>query len=228
MVKKNIATITVRFGDQKTHKPKSDLQLTWPRGFIGSIDLEFTTNDEVDIISLVGENNLDRVNSIATSYCVKKQYFGDLSIGELNKKFRLLKEQTDSLLEILDDQKFQHFFLNVTEKHYGAEYSSSLAIDPTQPSASLKLIKELRSVSFVCATHLATLKSGRPKNTKNYAEYDLVAELYRLCQDVNGGQLTNKPGNLLEKMVKVLNKPLRLGGNLPGIVRRVITENSPN
>ncbi len=227
MVKKNISTLTLTFGDQKTHKSQSGLQLTWPRGFNGSIDLEFSTEDEGCIINLVGEKNLNRVNAIATIYCVEKQYFGDLSIGELNKRFKLIKEKADSLLEILNEPKLQHFFLNMAEKHFGTEYSFSLAKDPTQPSASLKVLKELKSISFVCGAHLATLKPGRPKNTKNFAEYDLVTELYKLCQDVSGGHLTTKPGNLLEEIVKVLRKPLGLGGNLPGIVRRVITENLP-
>ncbi len=224
---KKISTLTLSFGDPKKQKAKSDTQLSWPRGFTGTADFKLSPEEEAAIIELVGEDNLKRVDAIITIYCVKKEYFNSLSIGALNKKFKLIKEQSETLLELLDDPQLQHFFLNMAERRFGTEYSFNLAKDPVQPSASLKVIKELKSVYFVCSAHLASLKPGRPENTKNFAEYDLLSELVKLCRDVNGSHLTNKPGNLLEKIVKILNKPLGLGGTLPGLVRKVITENLP-
>lgn len=225
---KKVSTITISFGNPKEQDGNKHGKLSWPRGFNGTVDVELSPKEKSAIIELVGKENLKRVDAIIIVYCVKKAYFDSISVGEMNKKFKLIKEKSEYLLELLDATQLQHFFLNMAEKRFGTDFSLRLAKDPMQPSASLKVIKELKSLNFVCRAHLSSLKPGRPENTKKFAEYYLLSELYKLCRDVQGIHLTNKPGNLLEQIVKILNKPLGLGGTLPGLVRKVITENLPS
>ncbi|MDK9709013.1 MAG: hypothetical protein OEL83_18370 [Desulforhopalus sp.] len=212
---------------QVTQKPVRRT-LTFPRGLSGKGHFSFNDKEKSAIILILGEDHFQGVEVESISYLLHKQYDSFNPVGLRNKELLKIKHHVEALVELLEDQGNANHLLNNTVELFGDDICRKIAKGPWTQKTSLEITDHLKLIKMVCTIFDLRLKDqpGRPKGTKNKAEYWLLNQLYYRCQLVNGGHLTTKPNNLLERVVKILSQPLGFGGYLPGITRKVIEQRS--
>ena len=166
-------------------------------------------------------------------YHIKKRFYdGRPSIPKLNETFNDVRMHISALTEILSDALPRDYLLGIAEEYYpdagGKQFLAMKAPPFVNRTPRLQILDALEKLDKVCEASITKQKSGpgKSKGQKDEAVHIFLNKLYRCCEFANGGPLTTKPGNMLACLVKVLNKPLGLGGDLPGVVRKTIEKNT--
>jgi len=175
------------------------------------------------IAEIVEPDKFDRVEGAIIAYAIKKQmYGGRSSVPIKSEKIGEIRKRISALTQLLIEPGTDQYLLGIAEKCFhdvGGIQIIAKPIAAINKNPRLLALDALGMLDKVCeaAINMHPLKPGRPKELKN-AIHVLLDELYDCCKFANGDHLTTKPGNLLELLVKVLNKPLGLGGDLSGLV----------
>lgn len=166
-------------------------------------------------------------------YHIKKRFYdGRPSIPKLNETFKNVRMHISALEKILSDALPRDYLLGIAEEYYphagGKQFLAKKALPFVNRTPRLQILDALEKLDKVCEASIAKQKSGpgKPKGQKDEAVHIFLGNLYRCCESAQGGPLTTKQGNMLERLVKVLSGPLGLGGDLPGVVRKVIEKNT--
>ncbi len=198
----------------------------WPRGKYGKGPwFNPSEEEQTMIIALVGEKHLKLIGSIVNLYLTNKRYYENLSTNELNKKLFEAGEHAAALDKLLQDDIFLAYLQNKFQQFFSEKQAERLVTDPNSTFTSSAMHSDLRLISF--ASQLVKKRqssTGRRTGEKKIAERQLVENLYRFCMSALGDRPTNNPNGILQKLLAILNRPLDLGGTLPGIVRQVIDE----
>lgn len=200
----------------------------WPMSLSGTIpDILLTDEEKAAISELMGENGLKCVIGTAEIFFLKRKYFGETTISELNEKLFQAGKHADALAEILKDRRFVAHLQNKIQGNLANSYKlAARQLDnPGYSHAKSSLLPDLAYIRYVA--HIVKKqqsRTGRRKGQGKIAERFLVQELYRICHQNTGKRPTNNPKGTLQQLIKILNRPLELGGNLPGLVRQIIDE----
>lgn len=197
----------------------------WPTVLNGTVpDRLFTDEEKEEITVLIGYKALDAIESIACRFLLEREYYGKTTINELNKQLFNAAKHADALRRILEDQKTAGYLLNTITDNF----SYDLTKRTVGSSGKLLIHSELGIIKIAAEVLQRKQKrTGRRKGQGKIAERNLVESLYVTCLTVTGKWPTNNPNGTLQQLVAILNRPLDLGGNLPGLVRQIIDERKP-
>lgn len=177
------------------------------------------------VADIVGAEHVGCVGEAIQIYrCKRNFYRGRLPIPQLNKKLEKARGKIADLAELLGESTIRDYLSKIANEHFPEAGGKQLIAGPAPYfgiAPQLHVFDMLEKLDKVCESAIKKQKpgKGRPKGaTSGEAIHDLLFRLYQCCESANGGPLTTKSGNMLEELVKVLNKPLGLGGNLSGIV----------
>ena len=189
----------------------------------------FTEEDEKAIGEIVGQERVEKIRMLADAYLSRKKYYDSLNSKETMDKLFDVEEKAEELITLLSDLATRNNLLTWAGMIFGDEHKQIVAgttpgnkTYPPPPLPAVKNLEEIKKICEIVRRAYKPGKRGRKRGTGDKAAHALVEGLYPICSEVNKGSLTTKPGNLLEQVIKVLNKPLDLGGTLPGITRKVI------
>jgi hypothetical protein len=208
----------------KRHRPDSSSFTEchrWPSVFSGTVpDRIFTDNEEEAIIALMDEKALNGIKIDANAFLRRRKYYGETTINDLNEKLFLAGKHAADLAKLLEDKKLLAYLQNTIHAQLGYER----AAEQSKSDETSILLPYLDSIIWA-ANSLKEYQSraGRRKGQAKIAEHILVEALYDQCIFF-GQRPTNNPNGMLQKLLVILNRPLDLGGTLPGIVRQVINE----
>lgn len=177
---------------------------------------------------MTGKDQFENIECIAISYFINRGYYQNATTNEINNKLIEAGEHAKILSDLLSDGKVFAHLQNKTQSFYSEKEAAKLANNPYSTFASAVILSDLHTIIFV-STILKEQqkKTGRRRGTGKIAEKRLVENLYlKICQ-ISGKPPTNTQNGMFQQLIKILNKPLGLGGTLPGIVRQVIDENKP-
>lgn len=214
------------YGYMKNDSTESKECYTWPRGRYGKGPWCNPTDQEKEmIINLVGEKHLKSVMRFADHYLMNLRYYEKISINELNKKLFAAGEHAAALDELLEDDIFLAFLQNKFEQFLSRKHAEKLVTNPNSTLTSSAMHHDLFWISFVSSL-VKNQQSGRgrPPGAKKIAERQFIEQMYLFCTSVLDQRPTNNPKGTLQQLIKILNRPLELGGNLPGLVRQVIDD----
>lgn len=183
------------------------------------------------IAELIGLEWVKKIELIGNVYLVEKQHFRKLSnVPERNEKLQQIRDHIAELTELLSDKDTKMFLLSTMGEMFGSDEVPRTLLENSSSIShpSLIFMNDLRLIDVVCRASLPEEqpRAGRPKGTYDKAVHNLLEQLYWLCLQASGERLTTKSGNQLQLLVDVLNRPLGLGGNLPGLVRKVIDDHN--
>ncbi len=196
----------------------------WPSVFAGTLpDRIFTDAEETAIIALMDENALNGIKIAANHFLMRRKYYGETTINELNEKLFRAGKHAAELAKLLEDKKLLAHLQNTIHAQFGYE-SAAKQSDGGGTNAKSVLLPYLYSI-IMAAESLKKHQSrtGRRKGQARIAEHILIESFYDECIFF-GQRPTNNPNGILQKLLAILNRPLELGGTLPGIVRQVINE----
>lgn len=195
----------------------------------------FSEEEEKAIAEIVGQEKIEGIRMLADAYLARKKHYDSLNSKEEMDKLFEIGEKTEELTRLLSDLATRNNLLTWAGMAFGDEHKQMIAGttlgNKTYPPPPLPAVKKLEEINTICELVRKAYKPdkpGRKRGSGDKAAYALVEGLYPICSEVNKGSLTTKPGNLLEQIIIVLNKPLKLGGTLPGITRKVIEHFAKN
>lgn len=198
----------------------------WPRGQSGKLPcFKLTDEEEAQIITLVGKKGLESVNTIVNNYLINRQYYEEVSVNELNKKLFEAGEHAAALDELLQNNVFLAYLQNKVQETFSEKYAARLADNPYSSNASSSMLTHLRLIKYSSQeVKERQSNTGRRSGTRKVAEKKLIERLHSYCTKTTRKLPTNNPKGLLQQLIAILNRPLDLGGTLPGIVRQVVDE----
>ncbi len=156
----------------------------------------------------------------ANAFLRQRRYYGETTINELNEKLFLAGKHAADLAKLLEDKKLLAHLQNTIHAQLGYER----AAEQSKSGETSILLPYLDSIIWAAnSLKKHQNRAGRRKGQAKIAEHILIESLYDECIFF-GQRPTNNPNGILQKLLAILNRPLELGGTLPGIVRQVINE----
>lgn len=196
----------------------------WPVSFSG-IDpfFKLSESEQAAIEKIIGENQIDRIICIADSYLIEKKSRSQKTVNELNNGLFEIGTYCDKLIDLLEDKVLLAHLQNKVQNSFNSEeLAAKLVENPYSYHPSASILNQLKIMSTVCNLVKKNQKKTGRRSGANIAEYHLIELLYFKCLECTGKRPKNNPKGSLQKLVKVLSKPLGLNNNLSGIVRKVI------
>ena len=186
------------------------------------------------VANIVTEKHLESVGEAILIYFTHRNRYRERPhIPQINKKLEKAREHIAALTELLCESKTRDYLFGIAREYFPDAGGKQLIATVTpifNKTPRLHALDSLEKLDKVCEAAIKKQKpgKGRPKGANSgEAIHDLLFRLYQCCESSNGGPLTLTQGNMLEKLVKVLNKPLGLGGDLSGMVIETIKKNAP-
>lgn len=203
--------------------------MRWPFGFSGkSPNFQLSDSEKRSIADILGEEQLGKIDVIATAYLIEKENREKNSVNELNNGLFELGNHAESLINLLENKPLLAHFQNKVQSIFNSEeLAAKLVKNPysTHPSASI--IDDLKIFAVVCNHVKQEQKATGRRAGVKIAEHKLVNMLYYKCYECTSTRPTNNPKGPLQQLIGILSRPLGLSSSLSGIVRKVIDENNP-
>ncbi|WPD23114.1 MAG: hypothetical protein SD837_00845 [Candidatus Electrothrix scaldis] len=202
----------------------------WPKAIQGTVPANlFTNEEEIELVELMGKDSLAGIHFIGESFLVKRKYYGGVTINDLNKKLFQLGEHASALEKLLNDNKLVSHLQNKIQSNLNSyEWAARQLDNPNSSCGKSHLLFDLGMIRHISnRVKKQQSRTGRRKGQGKIAERFLVERLYQKCHNVSGKRPTNNPNGMLQQLIAILNRPLDLGGTLPGLVRQVIDERKP-
>ncbi|NTV12829.1 MAG: hypothetical protein HGA96_02655 [Desulfobulbaceae bacterium] len=200
---------------------------------VNELDFSVDTQTQEAIVAIVGLEHLECVEDAIWVYTITKRLYSKRpSIPQMNKRFAEIRRHISALTDLLSDPQHIDYLLKIAvELDGGAGIKELLGKSPpftNRIGVKLQVVEALQNVDRVCEASInkQTPGRGRPKGQKDEAVHSLLNNLCWCCERASGCQLTIKPNNTLSRLVKILKEPLGLGADLPGTIRKVITEHN--
>lgn len=173
-------------------------------------------NDRDRVAKLIGENYVDRVESICREYL----YYSQDSInkpprGEVNKKLRELHGLVQQISSILEDKAVRGE-LDLLIKD---QYPNSRDYMLRHGYGFGKFHEDMLLLADATA-NVQKAKKGRLKGSTDMAARHFVYALYLCCRDTGLPSIRAK----LQKLIRIVGRPLGLGqyASFPGLVNEVM------